>query len=86
MFMPGQNLKVFVKNISADAFVLPELGGYALPPGEEINMCDDTLPNYYRDPQAVLRAINDLTGTSLYVGVHGTPKKLEYRIEPDKRG
>lgn len=79
--LPGQTVKVFVKNISDDDITITELNGYVIEPDEEINMLDDGLPAFYNDHEAVLRAINDLTVTSLYTGVHATPPTLEYRVE-----
>jgi len=72
---------VLVKNIWTSPIPLPEIGGYSLAPDEEIDMCDEELPNgHYNDPGAVLRALNDLTGTVLYQ--QREAGHLTYRIEP----
>jgi len=75
------DLHVYVKNIGEDTIDLPEIGGYELEPGEEINMMDETLPNgHYTDARAVMRALNELTGTVLYQ--EREAGNLEYRVEP----
>ena len=73
---------VYVKNIDTEAYALDELPGVSIDPDEEINLMDSELGNHYSDPQAALRAINELIGTTLYQGVHGDPVKLEYRVVP----
>jgi hypothetical protein len=78
---PMQEFDVFVKNIGEDAIELPEIGGYELDPEEEINMMSEDLPNgHYNDPQAVLRALNELTGTVLYQ--QRVLGNLTYRVVP----
>jgi hypothetical protein len=72
---------VLIKNIGTVPIVLPEIGGFELSPDEEIDMCDPELPNgHYGDPGAVLRALNDLSGTVLYR--QREAGNLTYRIEP----
>jgi hypothetical protein len=78
---PFPDVHVFVKNIGDSAITLPEIGGYELAVDEEIDMMDDTLPSgHYTDHRAVLRALNDLTGTVLYQ--EREAGNLEYRLEP----
>lgn len=79
--MPFQEFSVYVKNVGDDSIVLPEIGGYELEPDEEINMLDEELPTgHYSDPSAVLRALNELTGTVLYQ--QRVAGNLTFRIEP----
>ena len=81
MRSPMQQFDVLVKNVGDAAIVLPEIGGYSLAKGAEINMMDDTLPSgHYNDPQAVLRALNELTGTVLYQ--EREAGNLTYRVVP----
>jgi len=84
--MPGpqhnpHQFTVLVKNIGSAPIVLPEIGGYSLAVGEEIDMCDPELPlGHYSDPGAPLRALNDLPLTVLYQ--QRELGNLSYRIEP----
>lgn len=80
--MPGMiELNVFVKNVGEVPYNLPEIGGYDLQPDEEINMMDEALPQgHYTDAQAVLRALNELSGTVLYQ--QRVAGNLTYRVEP----
>ena len=63
----AQQFDVFVKNVGKAAIVLPEIGGYSLASGTEINMMDKSLPTgHYENSQAALRALTELSGTVLY--------------------
>lgn len=84
---PMINLHVLVKNVSDSAYNLPEIGGTALDPDEEIDLMDTELPDgHYTDAGAVLRALNDLTGTVLYQKSHADPVELTYRVVPYPSG
>jgi hypothetical protein len=78
---PFPDIHVIVTNVSDSAITLPEIGGYELAAGAEVDMMDETLPSgHYTDHRAVLRALNDLTGTVLYQ--QREAGNLEYRLEP----
>lgn len=79
------DLHVYVKNISDAAYELPEIGGYELQPGEEIdmNVPDDERPGHTYGPgngRAVMRALTELPGTVLYQKREAG--ELEHRVEP----
>lgn len=62
-----QQLDVYVKNVGSSPIVLPEIGGYTLAPGAEVNMMDADLPlGHYSDYFAVIKALTELDGTVLY--------------------
>lgn len=76
---------VYVKNIGEDMIELPEIGGYELDPGEEIdmNVPQDERPGHTYGPhnaQAVITALTKLPGTVLYQ--EREAGNLEYRVEP----
>ncbi len=73
---------VYVKNVGTETFDVDELPGVSIAVDEEVDLTDPTLANYYRDPTAAKRAIEDLTGTSLYAGVHAVPPVLTVRYAP----
>lgn len=80
-----QQFDVYVKNEGSSPIVLPEIGGYSLAVDEEINMMDEALPSgHYTDSAAVLRALNDLTGTVLYQ--QRVAGNLTYRVVPNTGG
>jgi hypothetical protein len=72
---------VYIKNVGVADITLPEIGGYVLTPGSEINLLDESLPSgHYNDPQTPIRALTELTGTVLYQ--QRVAGNLTYRIEP----
>lgn len=73
---------VYVKNVGDETFDVDELPGVSITVDEEVDLTDSTLVAYYRDPTAAKRAIEDLTGTSLYAGVHADPPTLTVRYAP----
>lgn len=78
---PFHDFLVYVKNVGDETITLPEIGGYELEPGEEINLLDPELPlGHYSDPQAPIRALMELTGTVLYQ--QRVAGNLTHRIEP----
>ena len=83
MGYPHMDIHVLVKNVSDEAFDLPEIGGTTIDPDEEIDLMDTDLPKgHYTDASAVLRALNELTGTVLYAKSHADPVELTYRVIP----
>lgn len=80
-FDPLRQFDVLVKNVSAAAYDLPEIGGYTLAPDTEVNLCDEALPTgHYDDPAAAMRAILELPGTVLYQ--KRVAGELTYRTVP----
>lgn len=66
--MPGLNdEKIFARNTTGAAIELPEIGGYSLAAGAEVELTDEALPlGHYGDSGACRRAIYELPGTVLY--------------------
>lgn len=63
---------------SGAPIALPEVGR-TIGRGEELDLCFPGSP-YEFDPDAALRALNDLSGTVLYQQSHGTAPALSYRV------
>lgn len=72
---------IYIKNVDNQPVVLPELGGYSLAAGAEVDLLDKSLPvNYAAQPQAAWRAVTDMPTTTLYQLTHSTPPKLALRV------
>lgn len=77
---------VYVKNVGDTTIELVEIqdgdeNPFELAPDEEINLMEERAPyGHYTDSQAVLRALNELTGTVLYQ--QREAGNLEYRVVP----
>jgi hypothetical protein len=79
--MQPNDIVVTIKNISAAPLLLTEFGdAFELAAGAEMVANDQEAPNRYRDPGAVLRALNELTGCTLYRALHASPPKLSYTV------
>lgn len=77
---PGMKVNIYIKNVDSEDYYLEEID-YTLGPGEEINMMNEELDNYYTDSQAVKRCIKELTDATIYKGLNSVPPKLEWRRE-----
>lgn len=77
--MERELVHVIVKNVSKYSIELPEIGGYELKPGHEVDMMDESLPNgHYEDTEAVIRALTKLSSTVLYQELHAG--NITYRL------
>lgn len=79
-YMPPR-IQVLVRNVSKSKFVVEELK-ITLAPGEEIDITDQAAEHHYTDSSVAWRAINEMSKTSLYKGVHDSPAKLNVRFVP----
>jgi hypothetical protein len=79
--MQPNDIRVTLKNLSNAPLLLTEFGdSFTLAAGVEMVANDPEEPNRYRNPGAVLRALNDLTGCTLYRALHASPPKLLYTV------
>jgi hypothetical protein len=77
--------KVLIHNIGDDPVLLPEVG-VTVQTDDYVDIMDESNPGgYYSRVEEALRAINELTGTVLYQGVHGAHPFLEYEVVVEKQ-
>jgi hypothetical protein len=71
---------IVIKNVSSEPLTVVELGNTVVAPGDELDLCDQTAEHHYRSWLFARKALYELTGTSLFCGLHDDPPTIAVRI------